>query len=152
MDIELPYPPSVNTYWRKVGNRMVVSKKGREYKRVVSKLVRNLLAQPMPGLVAVEIAVAPPDRKDRDLDNLLKAPLDALKGCLYVDDSQIDDIHIYRVAQVRGGRLYASIRSIDGPEALDTGMEVASLAQEIQRLEMQLQAAREALEAMSHAG
>ena len=30
--LELPYPPSVNTYWRSVAGRVLISKAGRMYR------------------------------------------------------------------------------------------------------------------------
>lgn len=153
MEIELPYPPSVNKYWRRVGNKTIVSKAGRDYKRLVCRETRGLVAKPMDGPLSVSIQAAPPDHRTRDLDNLLKAPLDALKGAgIYHDDSQIDEIHLYRVGVVAGGLLTASVMPLDGPQALDMEAMRVELSERIQRLEIELQAAREALEAMRDAG
>jgi crossover junction endodeoxyribonuclease RusA len=49
-----------------------------------------------PCLRRVEIAANQPDNRRRDLDNYLKAPLDALMSAgVYEDDSQIVDLRIY---------------------------------------------------------
>lgn len=150
MDIKLPYPPSVNRYWRKVGNRMLISKAGRDYKRQVCKATKGLIAQPMRGPVSVAIEAAPPDKRIRDLDNLLKAPLDALKGAgVYLDDSQIDEIHLYRVEQVAGGLLSVSVVPIDGPEASSVGSMREDLAQRAKELQSELEAVLVALASIS---
>lgn len=39
--LELPFPPTVNTYWRRVGNSTKISEKGRKYSRDVAWLVRG---------------------------------------------------------------------------------------------------------------
>lgn len=149
MDIELPYPPSVNRYWRKVGNRMLISKAGRDYKRQVCRATRGLLAQPMRGPLSVAIQAAPPDNRTRDLDNLLKAPLDALKSAgVYLDDSQIDEIHLYRVDQVAGGLLSVSVMPLDGPEASPMGSIRGDLDQRAKELQSELQATLAALAAI----
>jgi crossover junction endodeoxyribonuclease RusA len=45
----------------------------------------------------VEIEAWPPDKRKRDLDNILKSLLDALTYAgIWEDDSQIDDLRIYR--------------------------------------------------------
>ncbi len=51
----------------------------------------------LEGRLAVHITLFPPDRRKRDVDNILKALLDACEhaGC-YDSDSQIDELHIVR--------------------------------------------------------
>lgn len=112
--IELPWPPSVNRYWRSIGNRAIISRQGREYRQSVELAVliaggrRNLL-----GSLSVSIWAYPPDKKRRDLDNTLKAPLDALARCgVYEDDSQIDRLLIERMKPCKPGRLLIEIEEI----------------------------------------
>jgi Holliday junction resolvase RusA-like endonuclease len=46
--------------------------------------------RPLHGDVALSIVAHPPNRRKRDLDNLLKAPLDAMAHAgVYDDDGQI---------------------------------------------------------------
>jgi crossover junction endodeoxyribonuclease RusA len=107
----LPYPPSVNHYWRHVGGKVLVSREGRRYRSTV----RSLLAgtRPLEGRLAVEVTLFPPDRRRRDVDNPLKALIDAVgKGGAYVDDSQIDDLRVRRGDVVDGGMTRIEIREI----------------------------------------
>ncbi|MGP78515.1 hypothetical protein B5F26_27880, partial [Escherichia coli] len=54
-----------------------------------------------------------PDKRRRDLDNILKAPLDALTHAgLLIDDEQFDEINIVRGKVVPGGRLGVKIYEI----------------------------------------
>lgn len=98
--LELPWPPSVNTYWRRCGARYFVSKKGKDFRDEVYFLChksRNNFAT--NARLEVYIEAYPPDNRRRDLDNILKSLLDALQfGGIYEDDSQIDRIHIIRKA------------------------------------------------------
>jgi len=49
------------------------------------------------GNMSLVMEVYPPDNRRRDLDNLLKATLDAMeKAGLYSDDKLFDDIRIIR--------------------------------------------------------
>lgn len=108
--LTLPWPPSVNHYWRTVRGRTLISRQGRDYRAQVEKLAAGLVTS--AGRLALTIHACPPDRRRRDLDNLLKAPLDAMGHAgLYVDDSQIDSIHIVRgdVARQAGGYLLVTI-------------------------------------------
>ena len=57
----------------------------------------------MSGRVKLDIVANVPDRRRRDLDNILKSMLDALAGHIYQDDSQIVDLRIVRGEVVKGG-------------------------------------------------
>jgi len=104
-EVALPWPPTVNLYWRhKVTGRLAtvyVSAEGKQYRKVVNDLVmearmvqRYLKAA---GPVRVVIEAFPPDRRKRDLDNILKSLLDSLTHAgVWEDDSQIQDLRIYR--------------------------------------------------------
>ena len=99
MHLTLPWPPSVNHYWRVCKGRMCLSKAGKQYRTDCLAAVLSQIGKPTTAsyAVTVEIAAYPPDRRVRDLDNLLKATLDALSYCgILQDDSQIDDLRIFR--------------------------------------------------------
>jgi Holliday junction resolvase RusA-like endonuclease len=97
LDLELPYPPSVNHYWRRVGVRMLLSRGGRAFRDAVGSILAARGVRPLDGPLAVQIDVFPPDHRRRDLDNLQKALLDALQhGGAYHDDSQIDVLVLRR--------------------------------------------------------
>lgn len=92
--IRLPYPPSVNKYWRRFRGRMVLSKAAQAYRKAVAAAILEHWGysrpEPIAGGVALRLTVHPPDRRRRDLDNLLKALLDAIvKAGVIADDSQV---------------------------------------------------------------
>ena len=61
----------------------------------------------------VIIYAHPPDKRRRDLDNLLKATLDAIQHAgVYPDDSQIDEILIMRGDVRKSGELEITINSL----------------------------------------
>ena len=106
---DLPYPPSVNRYWRSLGRgRVVISKEGREYRSAVCDLLPA--ADKATGRLAVTIFATMPDKRVRDIDNITKATLDALKHAgTYDDDSQIDDLRVVRCAVEKPGGLRVTI-------------------------------------------
>ncbi|EFN3273912.1 RusA family crossover junction endodeoxyribonuclease [Escherichia coli] len=106
IEFVLPYPPTVNTYWRRRGSTYFVSKAGERYRRAVALIVRQQrLKLSLSGRLAIKIIAEPPDKRRRDLDNILKAPLDALTHAeVLIDDEQFDEINIVRgsLCQVDG--------------------------------------------------
>lgn len=117
--ITLPYPPTINSYWRTVSGRVLISAKGRIYRTQVANAVMlarragNVPAWPIPQRLAVRLDAAPPDRRKRDLDNITKALLDALTHAgVWLDDSQIDDLRIVRCPHMRGGQVVVTVTEV----------------------------------------
>jgi Holliday junction resolvase RusA-like endonuclease len=105
LELELPFPPSVNHYYRRVGPRTLISREGRRFRERVCAILARLHVQPMDGPLDVEVEVYPPDRRRRDIDNVQKALLDALEhGGAYRNDSQIVRLAIEKCDPVPGGR------------------------------------------------
>jgi len=108
--LALPYPPSVNHYWRRVGARTLISREGRRYRASVASMLAPRRAKPLTGSLHVHVAVHPPDLRRRDLDNAMKALLDSLAhGGVYEDDGQIDRLEIERCAVVPDGKVVVRI-------------------------------------------
>ena len=94
--IELPWPPSVNHYYRRVGHRTLISREGRKYRSEVIAILRDLHLRPLNGELAMTVDAYPPDKRRRDLDNIQKGLWDALQhGGAYRDDSQIKDFECH---------------------------------------------------------
>ena len=118
--IELPFPPSVNHYWRTVvirGKvRVIISADGRHFRHAVVKAVRaQRAALNLAARLAVDVVLNPPDRVRRDLDNFGgKALLDALTHArVWNDDEQIDDLHVRRGDVIKGGKCVVSIKELE---------------------------------------
>lgn len=115
----LPWPPSVNRYWRSVtingAARVLISREGNIYRsRVAETVMRNMqpgyLRNRIVHPVAVTIEAHAPDRRARDLDNLPKAILDSLTHAgVWTDDSLIDELHVLRRPVTKGGLVIVTI-------------------------------------------
>lgn len=109
--LNLPYPPSVNRYWRYTRCGVRISRAGRMYRDQVGLLLLVQRAKPLAGDLEMEVDLHPPDNKRRDADNALKAILDACQaGGLYEDDYQISRILVERRRLRPGGCAIVRLR------------------------------------------
>ena len=119
----LPWPPSVNGYWRAIVTggrvRQILSADARAYRRnaqlrlFVQRAVRPNINTP----VHVYIEAAEPEgRRRRDLDNVLKAALDAMVHAgILEDDCYVDELRIKRMEfRTPTGHLWVSISEPGG--------------------------------------
>ena len=107
-------PADGEPYWRRHGNTYFISEAGKRYRRDVALIVRQQrLKLNLSGRLAIKIIAEPSDKRRRDLDNILKAPLDALTHAgVLMDDEQFDEINIVRGQPVSGGRMGVKIYPI----------------------------------------
>lgn len=119
--ISLPWPPSTNHYW---GNRIVFPRGGKPFvstyltaraKDFQAEVQARILQRfgrirPLDCRLEIHIVAHVPDRRTRDLSNLLKATEDALTHAdVWADDGQIDRLTIERGEVKKGGELFVTI-------------------------------------------
>jgi crossover junction endodeoxyribonuclease RusA len=107
----LPLVPTMNTYWRNVQGKVLISKEGRSYKQHVGALALRLGMPLLKGNVKVLIEYHRPQRRG-DLDNRQKALLDTLKGIAYIDDEQIVEIHSRRFESPNDGKIIMAVELV----------------------------------------
>lgn len=105
--IQLPWPPTVNHYYSVANSRKILSARGRKYKEDCLWVVAGQKPSKARGSrVSVTIHAHPPDKRKRDLDNLLKPVLDVLtESGVIEDDSQIDELTIIRFPVFKTGKV-----------------------------------------------
>lgn len=113
--INLPWPPTVNHYYTIDRGRKILSSKGRAFKtESLLTMLSDGVKKGLKGPYSVWIQVRPPDRRKRDLDNLLKPVLDSLTEYGVIDDdSQITDLRITRYSRIAGGRIQVLVTGSD---------------------------------------
>lgn len=130
----IPWPPSVNHYWRHWwdkrlnhglgGIRHSVSDKGKRFRRLAGQYVAlfHRLSAPLEGPLGVAVEWAPPDRRQRDMDNLHKSVWDALqKAGVYADDHQIRERHEFMGAVVPNGLARIAIWQLEAGRLAGVG-------------------------------
>ena len=133
MIIELPFPPSMNTYWRHVmigkHPRTLISEKGRRYRQdVIDECLVANVNDNLSGPLACTLDLHPPCNRRRDCDNHAKAVLDAMTHAkVYADDSQIIDLRIRMLPKQPPGKVVVTLYEIS--EAGLAGLQADLLAE-----------------------
>jgi crossover junction endodeoxyribonuclease RusA len=113
MKLTLPFPPTVNTYWRNTSRGVLISASGRSFRSsAIASVYQQMKCRPKPITVdvAVKMILFPPDKRQRDLDNYLKAALDSLTHAgIWLDDSQIKRIVVEWGPVTKGGQSEVTI-------------------------------------------
>lgn len=111
-EMELPFPPSVNTLRASVRGRLITSSAGRKYYKAVADLMDELglagegIAEP----VTISLLIHHKMNVRYDVSNYLKAYEDALVKCGFlVDDHLIEYASIKKGEKVAGGKLVVKV-------------------------------------------
>lgn len=112
--LDLPYPPSVNHMYVNGRGRRFPNAKARKYKIAVQEYVAEFRVPKLGSeKLSVVIWAYPPDKRKRDISNLLKIIEDSLQDAgVFDDDFNIDAIEIKRCEVVKNGKLKVFIDSI----------------------------------------
>lgn len=121
----MPFPPSVNGYWRKGfykcrGRRiqaMMISQRGRIYRAAaIDALLRQGLTNKLlTGELRVDVVLFPPTRGKRDVDNFRKGIMDALTHAgFWCDDNQAKAGDTVMGPVVKGGAVQLRIQPWTG--------------------------------------
>lgn len=107
-EFEMPWPPSVNGYWRTFNNRQIISKRGREYRaNALLKLKEiGIDGEFIRDRLSVSLILNPPTLRKYDIDNFNKALFDAISHSgFWEDDEQIDSLSIKKGEKTKGGNI-----------------------------------------------
>lgn len=120
MDIlrfELPYPPSINHYYLRTSTGVIIGAKGNKYRRDVGFILHQHKKACGDKKIAVTINLFPPDKRKRDIDNILKCLLDSMEHAnIYENDNQIDMLTVIRRNQIQNGAVHVWIRECSSNE------------------------------------
>lgn len=113
IQIVLPWPPSINNYWRSYRGRVVISAKGRAWLKEaeIALLEQRIPRDRISHKLSVSIDQFPPDRRRRDIDNPYKVAGDLLvKAGVIEDDSLIYSLSMQRFDPEPPGKFVIRIK------------------------------------------
>lgn len=106
---KLDFPPSANRIWRNVGDKVLRSAEYRSWRSVASWTVKQAVMTQggvISGPYSLLIEAGRPDRRRRDIDNLIKPLSDALvHGGAIADDSECATVTATWVPDLKGVRI-----------------------------------------------
>jgi crossover junction endodeoxyribonuclease RusA len=118
----LPLPPGINHQYTRAGERRVLSKEHREFKKAVSKKLLRLRADDAlsdefvsalkAGFVGLFLDFYFETPLKRDLDGGLKIAQDAILAPLGVNDNRVVDIHLVKRIDPLRPRLEVELEAI----------------------------------------
>ncbi len=122
ISLVLPFPPSVNSCWRTVKGRMLLSEQGRKFRINAIAAVYDQLRK-IPKAITEDVSVIvkmyPPTKQRRDIDNYLKAAFDALTHAkVWKDDDQVKRVEMEWCEVVKGGRFEITINLLKSANAV----------------------------------
>lgn len=79
--LTLPYPPSANRLWRNLKGKTVKSAEYRQWLHDGTVMIIAQRPRKMLGAYHLKVVATRPDRRQRDIDNLLKPVGDLLALC-----------------------------------------------------------------------
>jgi len=112
IEFYIPYPPSINNYYVRTKYGTMIGKAGKDYRARVIESIQEQLGpfNVLCGRLSISMVLFPPDNRKRDLDNTQKALLDAITHAgVYKDDSQLDQLYLYRGQVVLSGKVYVQL-------------------------------------------
>ena len=117
IELTLPLPPSANRYYRRVGNRTLLSADARKY-RDACRLAA--VAQYGGDLVEDRVRVRIDVYRDLrgDLMNHEKQLMDALEGAVIADDKQVWDCRLVRHLDRENPRVEITLEAIEAHDAV----------------------------------
>jgi crossover junction endodeoxyribonuclease RusA len=118
--VTLPWPPSINGYWRAINRgkyaSQIISEDGRRFRSSVALTFKMAPPiAPFKGRLQVEIDLHRGDRRSYDCDNFTKGIFDGLTHAgVWGDDSQVDVLTVRRGAVTPGNpHSVVTIREIE---------------------------------------
>ena len=107
-EFSMPWPPSVNAWKTPFKNRMILTKRGRQYRKDALDYLQNqgLTGENVSERLTVHLTLNPPTARKYDIDNFCKSVFDALTHSgFWLDDEQVYRMVVEKGVKTSGGNV-----------------------------------------------
>ena len=114
-EFELPWPPSINSYWATFRGRRLISKKGRQYKKDVAEILKeiDLNGELVKENLSFHMTLNPPTLRKYDVDNFTKCVFDSLSNAdFWVDDEQVCKLTVVKGVKSPPGNVLVKVTKL----------------------------------------
>ena len=106
----LTKPVPVNSKYGVINGRMLLTKKYRDTKEAMKwEIASQWHTEPLSDNVTLNILQYFGDNRHRDIDAYLKIILDSLESIVFENDSQVDEMHVYKEVDKDNPRIIVQI-------------------------------------------
>lgn len=112
-------PVSANAMYRCYNNRIIKSKKYRQYCTVMSEFLEGT-HEKIKGFVEIEINLYFRDKRRVDLDNYCKSIIDCIKNILIEDDHLILGLRVTKKVGCKFSKTIVTINQVEDTSLLDS--------------------------------
>ena len=105
-------PISVNAAYRTWRGRVLISAKGREFKKIICQKLTELNLTKIEGKIEMSIIYYFKDNRCRDIDNYQKVLIDCMKDILFEDDKMIYKLNLEKHIGCTFNKIIIDIKSI----------------------------------------
>ena len=113
IEFELPIPTAVNASYKTGSGNFYKSAEARAWEEEsLYKLMEQHVNQKplLSGALVVNLSFH--FKKDRDIDSSIKILLDLLQGRIYINDNQIQFLHVYKYKDIKDPRVEVRISTL----------------------------------------
>jgi len=121
-EFKMPWPPSVNAWKTPFRNRMILTKRGREYRvKALDEMAKlGLTGENILNNVHVSLVLNPPTLRKYDIDNFCKSLFDAMTHAdFWVDDDQIIQLTIRKGCKTLGGNVEVKVIEVENHKQIE---------------------------------
>ena len=115
INLVLPFlPPSVNACFRSYKGRVIKSAKLKLFEQqMIQHFAEMVGLRLMEGKLKLTVVFHLPNKRNIDIDNLLKSLLDSLEGVVFENDREIYEINASKILNTKESKTFVKVETMN---------------------------------------